>query len=169
MRSQLTKKALALCLAVAAPIGICLTQASYAGNDGSSATLIDKEFEAAMRKFVTKRFYNRIDATDEQRAKLDNLFSGAMDETRPAREQFRHSLLDLSALMASDEATDDQITEKVHEVRALKEKIMDQRLSTALKGRKILTHEQKQQIHNRIYELITGGIKPRKLSMLLEQ
>lgn len=163
--SRRKAKLLALSLALLAPLGIWLAQASYAAPSG----LIDRDFEVAVRKFISKRFYNRIDATDEQRQKLDSLWMSTMEATRPNREELRQSALQLSALMATDEATDAQITEKAHELRALHQKVMDQRLDTVLKARKVLTKEQRAKINETISELITGGMKPRRIGFLLNQ
>jgi periplasmic protein CpxP/Spy len=91
-----------------------------------------------------------------------------MDATRPDREALRQGLLQLSNLMSSDDATDDQITQKAHELRALHEKINDQRLDSLLKVRKVLTKEQRNKINERINEVITGGMKPRRIGFLLD-
>lgn len=133
----------------------------------TSGTLIDKDFEVALRKFISKRFYNKIDASAEQREKLDSIFANTQEETRPDREHFRQGLLDLSALMSNDKASDEEITKKAHEVRDMRTKIMDKRMAAALEVRKVLTPEQKQKIHDRLSELIGGGAKPRGLSFLM--
>lgn len=162
------KKLVALLVLIPALLGVA--QASFAGPAGVGA-LIDKEFETAMRKFVTRRFFNRIDATDEQRTKLNAIFEKTMDETRPEREQFRQGLLDLSNLMASKDATDEQIKQKADDVRTMKQKLSDRRLTAALEVRRILTVDQRQKINNRVQELISGGgAKPlRKISFLMEE
>lgn len=165
---KVTKKVLAAAIAVITPVSIGLAQATYAGNV-PTGNLIDKDFEVALRKWVTKRFYNRIEATDDQRQKLDSLFSSTQEETRPLREQFRRSLIELSDMMAGEEATDEQIQAKVKDVRELKQKIMDQRINTALAARKVLTPAQRQKIHERITNLISGNLKPRRLGMLLDE
>ncbi len=160
------KKLIAVLVLIPAMAG--LAQASLAGP--AAGTLIDKDFETAMRKFVSRRFFNRIDANDEQRAKLSALIEKTTDETRPAREQFRQGLLDLSNLMASKDASDDQIKQKVDEIRGMKEKLMDRRLVAVLEARKILTVEQRQKVNNRIQDVITGGAKPlRKISLLMDE
>lgn len=132
-------------------------------------SLIDSEFENAVRVIVTKRFCNRIDASDEQRAKLTALFKDTMNSTRPTREQFRRKLLDLSALMASESATDDQIKQEVQAARAIKQQLMDQRIDTALAVRKILTPEQRKKIHDRISDIIAGNVKPRRLGWIMQK
>jgi Spy/CpxP family protein refolding chaperone len=141
-------------MALLVPVGLCLTQATQAAPGASS--LIDKDFELSVRKFISKRFYNRVDATDEQRAKLDSIWNNTMETTRPEREALRHGFLELSNLMASDDATDEQITQKAHELRAMHEKVMDQRLNSLLQARKVLTKEQRKQINDRITHVISG-------------
>lgn len=160
-------KVVALSMALMAPVGIWFAQASAAAPAG--VTLIDKDFEQAVRKFISKRVYNRIDATDAQREQLDKIWINTMESTRPDREQVRQDALQLSNLMASDDATDEQITEKAHEIRALHQKVMDQRLDSLLKARKVLTKEQRSKINERITELITGGFKPRRVGLLMDR
>lgn len=159
----------ALSLAIMAPIGLCIAQASLAAPNAGAGSLIDKDFEVALRKFISKRFYNRIDATDEQRAKLDSIWMGTMEATRPQREQLRQGALELSNLIAGDEATDEQIMQKVQQLRALHEKVMDQRIDSLLQARKVLTAEQRAVINERITQLITGGARPRRLGFMMNE
>lgn len=133
----------------------------------TSTPLIDKEFEGALRKFISKRFFNRIDATPEQRDKISKIMAETQDQTRQDREQFRQGLLDLSSMMTNEKTSDEDIKKQVSDLRALKQKIGDQRLTAALQVRHVLSAEQRQKIHNRISELITGGISPRKMGGLL--
>lgn len=150
------------------PLCAALAQATFADNS-ATAQFIDKEFETSLRKFFTRRFCNRIDATAEQREKIGALFASTQDETRASREEFRHGLSDLSALVASEKATDDQITAKVQELRAMHNKIQDKRVNTVLALRKILTVEQREKVNNKIQDLLSGGaIKPRRLGMMLD-
>lgn len=142
---------------------------TLAGTPGAGAPLIDKDFEIAVRKFVSKRFFNRIDATDEQREKLSKIMADTQEETRPSREQLRQSLLDLSAMFSDGKSTDEQIKARVKELREMHEKIQNRRLDAALAARKILTAEQMQKMHGRLSQLISGGIKPRRLSMIMQE
>lgn len=158
---------IAAVLAISAPLCLGMAAPSLAGTP-SATPLIDKDFEVALRKFISKRFFNRINATDEQREKLSKIMADTQDETRASREEFRQGVLDLSAMMADEKATDDQIKSKVKELRSLHEKVQDRRISSMLEARKVLTPEQRQQIHGKISELITGGIKPgRRVGFLL--
>lgn len=165
----LKKRLLVGAMALTVPMGLIAADFSMAADEDSSdgnqlaqakGPLIDSEFENAVRVIITKRFCNRIDATDEQRAKLTALFKDTMQETRPLREQLRRKLLDVSSLMASSSATDDQIKAEVQSSRALRQQLMDKRIDTVLAVRKILTPEQRQKIHNRITEIISGNVKP---------
>lgn len=155
-------------LILAVPIGMFVSQASSA-RDVAAAVSIDKDFETCVRKFVSRRFYHRIDATEVQKEKLDAIWSATMDSTRPEREQLRRGLLELSDLMAQDDATDEQITQKAHELRALHEKIQDERLISVLKARKVLTQEQKKKLHDRLTDALTQGtpmVQPRRLGLM---
>ena len=164
------KKAMiaAVVVAITAPL-FGMAAPSLAGTP-SATPLIDKEFETALRKFISKRFFNRINATDEQREKLSKIMADTQEETRPAREELRQGMLDLSTLMADEKTTDDQIKAKVKELRSLHEKVQDRRIASILEARKVLTPEQRQQIHGKISELINGGVKPgRRIGFLLRQ
>ena len=69
-------------------------------------------------------------------------------------------------MMNNEKTSDEDIKKQVSDLRSLKQKISDQRLAAALQVRHILSAEQRQKIHNRISELITGGMSPRKLGQL---
>jgi Spy/CpxP family protein refolding chaperone len=161
------KKLIVLGLAVLASGGICLAQGAMA--DSAGGNLIDKDFETCARKFISKRLYNRIEATDEQRQKLDTIWTGTMEGTRPMREELRRGLLDLSELMANGDVPDDQIVTKVHELRALHEKIMDQRVDSMLKARKVFTAEQRKELQQRFSDILTGNVRPKRLGAFLNE
>lgn len=152
-------------LALLPTIAGCI-QPTIAGTPGSPE-LVDKEFEGALRKFVSKRFFNRIGASPEQREKISKIMADTQEQTRPDREQFRQGLLELSSMMSNEKSNDEDIKKRVSDLRSLKQKIGDQRLAAALQVRHILTAEQRQKIHNRISELITGGMRPRNLGGLM--
>ncbi|MBS2009626.1 MAG: Spy/CpxP family protein refolding chaperone [Cyanobacteria bacterium SZAS TMP-1] len=142
-----------------------------AAEAGKSAgeTLIDGDFEEAMLKHFEKRFYRRIDATEEQQTALSAIFLRQMQGSRAQREAIRHKLLDLTDFIAADGSTDDQIKERIAELRGMRDKLMDSRIDTALKVRAILTPEQRKIIADRISSLLGGnsGMK-RRTSGLVE-
>jgi Spy/CpxP family protein refolding chaperone len=131
--------------------------------------LIDGEFEEAMLKHFEKRFFKRIDATEDQQSELSAIFLKQMQGTRSQREAIRHKVIDLSDYCASESATDDQIKEKIAELRAMREKLADSRIEVALKVRKILTAEQRKQISDRIANFLSGNSPlKRRVSMLVD-
>ncbi|HEY9784070.1 MAG TPA: periplasmic heavy metal sensor [Candidatus Obscuribacterales bacterium] len=172
MRNKLNKSITALSLALGIGMGVAGVGfiAPVWADNAELGSFIDPEFENAVRKHVEKRFFNLIDATDAQRNTLDELFKQRMESTRPVREEIRKGFVEVSQMMADESVSDDQIIKKVHEIRALREKLMDGRLETALKVRATLTKEQKQTVSNRIIGFLTGNSKRHLLkSMLLER
>lgn len=127
---------------------------------------VDQDFEAALGKFVVKRFCKRVNATEEQRQKLQTLLAETQSATRPMRQDLRQGLVDLSGLMAKEDITDEQIVTKAHELRALFEKINDSRLNSILKVRAILTPDQRQQMHKRLLDVITSQPMQSNLSFV---
>jgi len=163
MKTNLTK--IGITSAIAAGAIICSIAYQSAVATPEATPLIDSDFDAAVGKFLVKRFCKRIGATPEQTTKLSALVSQTRESTRPEREQLREGALELSELYASDEATDEQVKAKALELRAVHEKIMDERLQAALKARQVLSHEQREKINKRISDFITGD-GPEKLHNL---
>ncbi len=126
----------------------------------NKTSLIDKDFEVALKKHFEKRFFDRINATDEQREKISNLLTSRMDETRPLRESMRLEGQQFVKLLAAD-TSDTVITEKAHSLREQRDKLMEARLDTLLKVRTLLTPEQRQQICARLSSFISGEVSPR--------
>lgn len=151
----------------AAVLSLCMPAYSLAAGT-ENAQLIDKDFETALTKFVCKRFFNRIDADDKQREKLSQIIAETQEQTRPLREEFRRGLLQLSEMMTDNTVKAEDIKLKSGKVREMHEKIQDMRLSAALQIREVLTDKQRQLIHNRITQLISGGLSPRKIGFILQ-
>lgn len=167
MRGRLAKQIATLIIPVTAT---CLVSPAALAAPAAQGGLIDRDFEVAIRKFATRRFCNKIDATDDQREKITTIVSTTMDKTRPAREHLRQGVLDLSSLLAAGETTDEQIKAKVDELQQLRQNLADSRVQSLLEVRKLLTADQRQQLNARVQELLTGKsiLKPRKLSMLMD-
>jgi len=159
----------ALTLSAATAAGMVLAGSQYpaAGKTDSSTQLVDAEFEHCLRKKFQKRFFNRIDATDEQAEQLSSLFAQRMDSTRPAREELRGKFLELVALASNKDAGDQAVLEKVEQLRNLHQQIMDKRIETLLQVRSILTQDQLSGIEGRIRGLVTGNWKPMRLKTML--
>ncbi len=141
--------------------------AAEAGKAAGEA-LIDGDFEEAMLKHFEKRFFKRIDATEDQQKALSEIFLKQMQSSRAQREAMRRKLIDVSDFVAADASSDDQIKEKIAEVRTMHEKLSNSRIDTALKVRQVLTPEQRKTIADRIANLLSGNspIK-RRLGMLV--
>lgn len=133
----------------------------------NSDSLVDPEWESAVRKHVEKRFFNLIDATDSQKTQLDDLFKKMCDTNRSSREQVKQGAADVATMMADNSATDEQIRNKVADIRKLREKMQDTRLETALKVRAILTNEQRKVVSDRVVGFITGSQRPRLLRSMM--
>ncbi|MCC7529210.1 MAG: Spy/CpxP family protein refolding chaperone [Candidatus Melainabacteria bacterium] len=123
----------------------------------NSDSLVDPEWENAVRKHVEKRFFNLIDATDSQKSQLDDLFKQRVEGNRQTREQVKKGVVEVAQLMADDTATDEQIRSKVKEIQKVRQQLIDSRLDTALKVRAILTKEQRQIVSNKVIGFITGN------------
>lgn len=129
---------------------------AWAGEGVLTGGIIDKEFEVALRKHFEKRFFSLIEADGAQRNKIDSLLSQRQEETRPLREQFREGLKELRQMMAGDSA-DEQIQQKIQDLRSLHNKIADARIDTALKIRANLSPEQRKTVSEHVSCLLSGG------------
>ncbi|MDZ4833128.1 MAG: periplasmic heavy metal sensor [Candidatus Melainabacteria bacterium] len=139
-------------------VGLSVTQfvPAWAGKTLTQA-LIDPEMETALANRFKKRFYNLIDANDEQKSKLSSLFSRQLDDARPIRAQIREEVMDLSDLIADESASDEAIRKQVAEIRELREKIQEKRLNTILEARSVLSKDQKKIVSNRLKGIMTGN------------
>lgn len=140
-------------------LGFGVWVGAEAANGEGAGNLIDKDFQLAIRKHIERRFFNLIDASDSQRQSIDKLVAAQADQSYPMREKLREGLVQLNNMAAKDDVTDSQITDKVHELRALHEEIMDGRLSTMLKIRQQLSLDQRKAVADRINDLLSGGGK----------
>ncbi|HEY9756614.1 MAG TPA: Spy/CpxP family protein refolding chaperone [Oculatellaceae cyanobacterium] len=134
----------------------CCAKALPAFAEDTKAQFIDKDFEMALKKHFERRFFDRINASDEQREKISALLSARLEATRPLREELRAGALELTELMGAD-TPDTTLTEKAHNLRDKRDKLADERLQTILKVRALLTAEQRKQISNRIADALSGG------------
>lgn len=129
---------------------------AWAGKIMSKA-LIDPDLEIAVSNHFKKRFFNLINADDQQQSKLSELLTKQSEEARPIRTQIREKLLELSDLMANESTTDDALRSKIEEVRILREQIREKRLNSMLEARALLTPEQKKTVSSRIRGILTGN------------
>ncbi|MBX9692490.1 MAG: Spy/CpxP family protein refolding chaperone [Cyanobacteria bacterium] len=151
-------KPAALAVGAFAVLGVVAAQVEPAyAVKALTGCLIDKDLEEALKNHFEKRFFNLIEATDDQQSKISGLVDAQLEAARPVRQQIKEQLMDITALIADENSTDEQITQKVEGIRALRQQIQDKRLDTALKIRKVLTKEQRQVVSNRIKGVLTGN------------
>ncbi len=154
------KPLIAAAIALASTFAVFTLMASYpvwAGDSaGATAPFIDKEFEGALRKHFQKRFFNFIDATDTQREQITSLLDERMEACRPQREKLKNEAIQLSEMMAGD-ASDEQVRNKLHELREVRDKLMNERMTTALKVRTMLKPEQRKAVSEKIVSLLSGN------------
>lgn len=129
---------------------------AWAGKTMTKA-LIDPDLEIAVSNHFKKRFFNLIDADDQQQSKLSELLTKQTEEARPIRSQIREKLLELSDLMANEGTTDDALRSKIEEIKTLREQIREKRLNSILEARALLTPEQKKKVSNRMRGILTGN------------
>lgn len=122
-----------------------------------SDTLIDKDLENALRNHFQKRFFNLIDATDEQKKELSAILTAQAEEASSIRQEMKGEAMNVSDLLADESASDEQIKQSVEKIRGLRDKLQDKRLETFLKVRSKLTADQKQTVANRIKAFLTGN------------
>ncbi|HEY9677197.1 MAG TPA: periplasmic heavy metal sensor [Drouetiella sp.] len=158
-----TKSIIGSALALVGASGMlvmALNNPVWAGDKESSEVFVDRDFQAAVRKHIEKRLFHLIDANDEQRQQITAILDQRFAELQPQREKLRSEAIELSQMMSS-ETSDEKITDKVHEIRGLRDKLMDERLTTALKVRALLNSEQRKVLSDRIVALLSGNASPR--------
>ncbi|MBZ0185611.1 MAG: Spy/CpxP family protein refolding chaperone [Candidatus Obscuribacterales bacterium] len=146
-------------------IGACLTlgytaainiEPAWAGKD-LIAPIMDEDLKLALIAHFEKRFFNLIDATEEQKTKINALFSDQLEFARPLRAQMRKEAMDLADILPQDSLSEEQLREKIESIRALKEKIADKRLDTVLAVNGLLNKEQRQAISSKMKSRLTGN------------
>lgn len=157
MRLLSKKSRLALALGAGAMVVLAPFVAPALAGPLNSDSLVDPEWEGAVRKHVEKRFFNLIEATDSQKAQLDDLFKHQVEGNRQTREQVKKGAVEIAQLMGDDSASDEQIKTKVQEIRKMREQLMDSRVDTALKVRAILTKEQRKIVSDKVIGFISGN------------
>jgi Spy/CpxP family protein refolding chaperone len=143
-------KSLKLCLAIGAS---CLLISGWQAasslakdlDNVASASVSDEDdnWPKCIRKHLEHRFFKSIDATPEQRVQLAELIENTAAENKPAVESAKQELLSLIDAFADNQVTNDQLRQKVADLRKTHEAIMDKRLDAVLKARDILTAKQR--------------------------
>lgn len=109
----------------------------------------DSEFRNALVKHVLKRFYNRIEASDEQKKEISEIVDNRMVANQSKRQAMRAGIKDffnLSATLDNSQNSAAALKAKAHELRLAHQQLMDDRLETFLKIRALLSDEQRQKL-----------------------
>lgn len=129
------------------------SSASVAGSSADSSTKTaddaefkDPEFKQAVIKHHEKMLFRRVKATSEQQTKLRKIMADTREAKEPLKTQLHGQMKGLHELMSSSNATDEQITEKAHELQQTEDKLRDLRLDTMLKMRAVLTPKQREEL-----------------------
>lgn len=162
MKIQMTRmeKQGAIALTILSTLTLCgakLMPVMAEEKGSADSQLVDPDWEKAVSKHFEKRLLRLIDADEAQQTKITGILSASLDKTLALREQLREGAVDLVQMFADQKVKDEDINAKVHELRTLKESLMDQRLSTALAVRKELTEKQLKILSDRITSIIGGN------------
>jgi len=95
-----------------------------------------------LRVHMQNRFFKRINATDDQREKLSELFKNTFEQNRELRQQVKGQFETLIDMFTDGKTSDDQIRKQFGELKSTREKLVEKRLDLALKTRTILTPDQ---------------------------
>ena len=123
--------------------GLLISQAQISGGD--------PEFQEALVKHILKRFFNRIDATDNQRQEITELVNNKRKSNQARRDALKAGVKDFlssATTLDNSEKSDSTLRTKAKELRVQHQELMDDRLESFLKVRALLTSEQKEKLHD---------------------
>lgn len=130
------------------------TQAAFAKPETAVDTCEDPEFRQALIKHMEKRFFARIDATDEQQTQIKAIIEKSMSENQDKKKAMRTGVKELLAMVQGD-AKDEEIKAKVKDLRAIHESLTDARIESMLSIRKTLNDEQRAKLGSRFSEILS--------------
>lgn len=142
-------------LVLVGPLQNCAAE-ERTGASHQSKDMIDADLSRCLRKIMQQRFFNLIDATDEQRERMSELLSNHEQKMRPVRQELRKEAIGLLELFANSDATDQQLTDRCMQVRARRLEWMDENIKTMLKVRSLMKPEQRRTLVNFIMGLFNG-------------
>lgn len=111
----------------------------------------DSELEEAVVKHALKRFFNRIDASENQKKEISELVNSKRKANQVKREALKTGMKDFvssATRLDNSDSSSTTLRAKAKELRVLHEELMDDRLESFLKVRALLTGEQKEKLHN---------------------
>jgi Spy/CpxP family protein refolding chaperone len=92
--------------------------------------------------------FDRLDLTDEQKAKVESLITIHQKEVKPIREKMFDESVALRRLWLKENPDKDKILALQKEVRTLRDQVQDKDTTLRLEIRKVLTPEQQEKLTN---------------------
>jgi len=110
----------------------------------------DQELTRALLKHFEKRFFNRIEATSEQREKISKILESKLKLSRQNRLTLRRGMKDLTKMACDPKAKASNIEAKAHELQRLRSEMSEARLQTMLEVRALLSEDQLSKMGKRL-------------------
>jgi len=129
--------AIGLSLLLSAPLFAYGPREGRATGDGY------KKFDDRSSAF---RGLNRLNLTEEQKAKIDALHLAHQKDVRPIREKMFDQSVELRRLWLQADPDRNKINAKQRDVRALRDQLEDKRTAYRFEVNKVLTPEQKEKL-----------------------
>ena len=123
---------------MAATLGILLTVPAFAFGPGGGMG----------PGYYGKAGFDRLNLSDEQKTKIEALFTASEKENRPIREKMFDKSVELRRLWLKENPEKDKILALQKEVRTLRDKVEDKATALRFEIRKILTPEQNEKLVN---------------------
>lgn len=123
--------------------GTQLPQASVVVED-------DPELTHAIFNHFKKRFLNRIEATTEQREKINNILENKLKLNKHNRLALKTGIKELGRMACDPKAKASDIEAKAHELQNLRQQMSESRLKTMLEVRALLSDEQLTKLGKRL-------------------
>jgi Spy/CpxP family protein refolding chaperone len=98
--------------------------------------------------YCGKAGFDRLNLSDEQKTKIEALFTASEKENRPIREKMFDKSVELRRLWLKENPEKDKILALQKEVRTLRDKVEDKATALRFEIRKILTPEQNEKLVN---------------------
>jgi len=123
-------------------MSLLLTMPAFAsGPDSGKCTCDDQDFG-----YHHSSIWQKLNLSDEQRNKIDDLWISVQKEIRPLREKMYDKSMELRRLWLQASPDKDKIEAAQKELRKLRDSISDKITSVRLQMRKILTPEQNKKL-----------------------
>jgi len=147
------KNAKVMLLALAIGTGLILwgVQAlpSFAEKAVMTAEADDANWPIAVRNHFESMFFKRINATDDQRGKIKEIFDTTFEENKDLRGQLKNQFKSLVDAVTDGKTSEDQLHKQYDEIKTTRDKLADRRFNMILRVRGVLTPDQLKEVGDR--------------------